>query len=279
MIFDTYLNDEDYVLFPVPSYSNALNLLKMSSKHIHIIRALEIQDIKEALNNTFFKLIYLTSPNNPTGYIIEPSDIKFLAKQYPSTFFVIDGCYIEYDENSLIYDIDLPNVIIVRTFSKAFGLAGLRIGYMYSRADTTAKLAILRDPHLPTEIAKQAAYVALINITEYRLIWKEMRENRKWFMNELSKRNILVNHDSKGMFIMAKLTKCSNSELSKYLIENHGILIKVLKGEIFGLDNNNYIRIGISNRQNLTKLLTAIDTFIQIGFAYPTPKTKTALFS
>ncbi|NJM23833.1 MAG: aminotransferase class I/II-fold pyridoxal phosphate-dependent enzyme [Richelia sp. SM1_7_0] len=162
IIFDTFLNESKSVFFPIPSYSNALNLIKTKTLEIRREVCLNYQDIKDYLLQDSYSLVYLSSPNNPLGYILSDNQIRELSVSFPQTIFVIDSCYLEYDESFSNFNLfDCENVVIVRTFSKAFGLAGLRIGYMYSNFETIQKLKNFRDPHLPTELAKYSALLAL----------------------------------------------------------------------------------------------------------------------
>ncbi|UTF59175.1 histidinol-phosphate transaminase [Gilvimarinus sp. DA14] len=262
LIFDTFLEEGDAVLFPIPSYSNALNLVKLRTHNIATPSCLSFSEFRQLIDTKYYKLVYLSLPNNPTGYRFTNEEMESLARAYPATLFVIDGCYLEYDANFPRYTSSQANIITVRTFSKAFGLAGLRIGYLYSHRKTTKLLNILRDPHLPTELAKHAACTALQNLDSYRETWWDLRTTRKWLIGELQKTGVSTDSNAKGMFVMAKLHACDNTTLANYLKEQHGILIKPLKGEVFGLDNDSYIRIGMAQRDKLQQLLDAIREYL-----------------
>ena len=90
--------------------------------------------------NDNISLIILCNPNNPTGNIIHRKDIElFLDNNASNIPIIIDEAYFEYTDNTLVDLIDkYNNIIIVRTLSKAFGLAGLRVGYIISSKSTTS---------------------------------------------------------------------------------------------------------------------------------------------
>ena len=261
LIFDTYLEDTDKVLFPIPSYSNALNLIRLRTRRVDTVLCLGFDMLCQALQKSPYKLVYLSQPNNPTGYVFSMDEMELLADRHPGTVFVLDGCYLEFDRHYSVYAMNRPNVIVVRTFSKAFGLAGLRIGYLYSRADVVARLALLRDPHLPSELAKVAALTALASLRQYEAIWEELSRTRVWLIDALQKIGLEVNPNARGMFVMAGLHEGTNKELCDFLREQHKILVKPLKGEVFGLEEARYVRIGMAGKETLQRLVKAIGAF------------------
>ncbi len=110
------------------------------------------------------KLIYLVSPNNPIGYKVKAEDIEVLLEQFPDTIVVVDEAYVEFAGDSCCQLIqEYPNLIVVRSFSKAFGLAGLRIGYTASDMRNHAHLAKVRNGKNITMFAQRAAKYLLEN--------------------------------------------------------------------------------------------------------------------
>ena len=91
---------------------------------------INLELFKEAIDaNT--KLIYICNPNNPTGLLISNKDIIEFAKKYPKVYIMIDESNIEFSNmNSLLNEELLPNLIVLKSFSKAYGLSNLRIGYL-----------------------------------------------------------------------------------------------------------------------------------------------------
>lgn len=262
LIFSSFIAPEHSTLFPIPSYSNALNLLRNQTERIDTPTCMELSDLTDILNTKCYDLVYICLPNNPTGYLFNEEDIRKISSLYKNTLFVIDGCYLEYEVDVQNFNLNQENVITIRTFSKAFGLAGLRIGYLYSHNTTIKKLNTLRDPHLPTEISKHISTLALKSIDDYKSIWLEMKATRAWFMEELKYIGIDTLPDSRGMFIMAKLPQKNNSDIYNQLKNNDDIIIKPLKGDVFGLDSESYIRIGLAKKSTLETLLRCLKKYI-----------------
>jgi histidinol-phosphate aminotransferase len=93
-------------------------------------------------------VIAVVSPNNPTGATATAADVRRLAEAAPSALVVLDHVYVEYaDEDLTPAVLDLPNVVVLRTLSKAWGLAGCRIGYAIASPDVIAKLRIAGAPY------------------------------------------------------------------------------------------------------------------------------------
>lgn len=112
------------------------------------------------------KMIYIANPNNPTGTYINKKEYKSFIEQVPDRVLIIaDEAYFEYAKDVADYphalDYRKKNVVVTRTFSKAYGLAGFRIGYAITNADLTAQLMKSKLTFEPTTLAQAAALAAL----------------------------------------------------------------------------------------------------------------------
>lgn len=113
------------------------------------------------------RVVFIANPNNPTGTFLPSSDIEaFLAAVPPQVVVVLDEAYNEYLEPSLRFDptrwvARFPNLVLSRTFSKAYGLAGLRVGYAVAQPALTDLLNRVRQPFNVNSMAQAAAVAAL----------------------------------------------------------------------------------------------------------------------
>lgn len=113
------------------------------------------------------ELAWICNPNNPTGTVVEPESIAELARSRPATIVACDEAYLEYGARSAAAWVDeLPNLVVLRTLSKAFGLAALRVGYALAHPDTAA---LLTERRAPAPIAAPAARIAAAALREPRL--------------------------------------------------------------------------------------------------------------
>lgn len=123
----------------------------------------------EAALNQNTRLIFLTNPNNPTGQIIPLDEILTIARRAPQALIFVDEAYADFSDVTLVGDpraAALPNVIVGRTFAKAYGIAGLRAGAIVADAGTIDRLRRIVPPFSVNACAA-AAIVAGISDTEY----------------------------------------------------------------------------------------------------------------
>jgi histidinol-phosphate aminotransferase len=113
------------------------------------------------------KLVYIANPNNPTGTIVSRAELeRFLARAPDHVLVILDEAYFEYVDhpdypNGLDYVRAGRNVVVFRTFSKAYGLAGLRIGYAVGRPELLDPMERVREPFNVNTLAQVAAAAAL----------------------------------------------------------------------------------------------------------------------
>lgn len=113
------------------------------------------------------RLVFIANPNNPTGTLLDPDALyAFLRRVPPEVAVVLDEAYVEYLEPgarapSIAWLTEFPNLIVTRTFSKAYGLAGLRVGYALASGDLADLMNRLRQPFNVNSLALAAAEAAL----------------------------------------------------------------------------------------------------------------------
>ncbi|MBI04895.1 MAG: histidinol-phosphate transaminase [Pelagibacteraceae bacterium] len=204
------------------------------------------------------KLIYLANPNNPTGTYLSQSFIKKLMKKIPKDIIVvIDGAYAEYvikedyNKGFALAD-EFENIIFTRTFSKIYGLAGLRIGWSYSSKKVSEILNKVKGPFNTSSLAQNLAIAALSDQNYINKVIKLNLDTKKWFEKELNKLQIKT-YSSEGNFTFIKLTEIKAKKITKHLLDS-GILIRQL---------NSYklpdcIRITIGTRQEMKTTIESL---------------------
>jgi histidinol-phosphate aminotransferase len=112
-------------------------------------------------------LVWRCNPNNPTGEVVAPADLADLARAHPDAVVVVDEAYLEYGGTSAAPFVDeLPNLVVLRTLSKAFGFAGLRVGYALAHPSTAA---LLESRRAPAPISEPSARIAAAALREPRV--------------------------------------------------------------------------------------------------------------
>jgi histidinol-phosphate aminotransferase len=129
---------------------------------------LDVEEIlKQAKNNV--KVFFICSPNNPTGNIFRVKDIERLLREM-NAIIVIDEAYINFsDKPSWTERLDeFPNLVVMQTLSKAWGMAGIRLGQGYSSKRIVEVLNKIKLPYNLNTLTQEAAIKALDNISEYK---------------------------------------------------------------------------------------------------------------
>lgn len=144
----------------------------------------------------------VVSPNNPTGNVISPSDLRKLAGSYP--LVVLDAAYIEFADEDLTSEaLGLENVVVIRTLSKAYGLAGLRVGYVLGSADRIDRLAGFGSPYSLSGLSASLAARVLVETpqraAEFSLRVMSRRDRLTAFLDDLDCRPL----PSQANFVLA----------------------------------------------------------------------------
>jgi len=223
-------------------------LIKENSNYTIDIKSI----LKEVTPST--KIIYLANPNNPTGTYLSRSEIVDLLSDLPKHIIVVlDGAYAEYvlkDDYDSGFSLteEFKNIIITRTFSKVYGLAGCRIGWCYSSENVALILNKVKGPFNTQSISQEMAMLALDDKEYLKEIVHNNHKVKKWFENELNKLNI-QSRPSEGNFSFIETSQKKAKEISAHLT-NEGIIVRQL--DSYGLPHCLRITIGTEEEMKAT---------------------------
>ena len=222
------------------------------------------ENLREAVGDST-ALIFITTPDNPSGWCPPAAAVEAFAASLPkSCLLVVDEAYMDFcrDETacSLLPRFSaFPNLVILRTFSKSFGMAGIRLGYgimPQSLADA------MRSVHMPFSVnilAESAGIAALRDTAFYNLTLRAVREGRDFLMEKLAALGCRV-YPSEANFIMFQPpASCGKdaAEIFEYLL-SRGLIIRPLKS--YGLPRHLRVSIGTAdeNKRFLSLLQEAL---------------------
>lgn len=221
----------------------------------------DIDTMIEACNDDT-GIIFLANPNNPTGLLIEPDAIKQLLDSIPSsTIVVLDEAYYEFayppgDTSTLRLLNAHPNLVITRTFSKAYGLAGLRLGYAIATPEISELISRIQLPFVVNQAALEAAYAALDDLDFVRQTLIMTTQGMRQMHAGLKKLNLNV-LPSKGNFLTFD---CGMNGLLIYeALLDQGIIVRPLIA--YGLTQ--HLRVSISSSQQNARFLTALSACLE----------------
>jgi histidinol-phosphate aminotransferase len=169
-------------------------------------------------------LVWICNPNNPTGELVDPEEIAALARFYPDAAVVVDEAYFEYGGASVVPLIrKTPNLIAIRTLSKAFGLAALRVGYAVASPEIARELDRRRDP---APIAEPAARIGAAALRNPRLDAEETVAERERMCHTLIAAGWDV-AESYANFVLVRTTEPMADRL-----EAQGLVVRRFPGAI-----------------------------------------------
>ncbi len=263
MICDSFIGSGDNVVIADPTfpiYEKAA--LKCGGSAVKVPLSGFRQDIKELVdavdNNT--KILFLTNPQNPTGTNITADEFDYVMDNLDSSIMlVMDEAYYEYcpaDERieTTEFILKRDNLMLLRTFSKVFGLAGLRIGYGIGPVEAIEALNKVRLPFNVNSIAQKAAVYALDYMDHIEEISSRIYKQKQIYYNVLDKNNIDYVR-SYTNFILINAGKNSRAAIEELL--KNGFIVR--PGENLGFPG--YIRVTMASDEVNTKFLEA---FIEI---------------
>lgn len=229
----------------------SLNKVRLNDKFEHDLEAME------KLVSSQTNLIYICNPNNPTGSITPKDKLQlFCEHASKKALVVVDEAYHEYVEDEAYSSmIDLvkqrKNVIITRTFSKIFGLAGLRIGYGIAHPEIIKKLNKLSRNFAPVAwLSLKAAVASYRDQAFIQSVIEKNKQVKAFLYEELDKLGLFC-IPSHTNFVLFKVDQDA-SELTKKL-EAQKILVRP-----FGLNNKQWIRVSCGTKQELQTFISSL---------------------
>ena len=256
-IFLSFADHQTKVVSYCPSYTQVDTFIAMSTD-IH-----EKKEIKDPLGDHKYNfeilknydIAYLANPNNPTGHIIEKSVIEEIISSNPKTLFIIDEAYYEFSGETcsdlvLKYD----NIIVTRTFSKAFGLASLRIGYALGPKEKISFLNKIKNVKSINSIAQVAAMACLQDLDYLNKCVAETKQSRNLLKDYIDKSDHLSCLTSHSNFL---LVKTKNLESVMKRMKDNKISIRD-RSSFKNL--NNCIRITVGSLETTKKIIKVLES-------------------
>lgn len=206
------------------------------------------------------RLVFIANPNNPTGTMIGPADVARLADSIPAqALLVLDGAYAEYvegyDGGAVLVD-SRQNVVMTRTFSKIYGLGGLRIGWGYGPAHVMDVLGRVRGPFNLSNSALAAAEAAVRDVAYIDHCRAENARCRTWLADALAA--IGVPSDvSLANFILARFASQAEAEACDMYLQSQGLIVR----RVAGYKLPACLRITVGDESGCRRVVHAIRQF------------------
>lgn len=259
-----FLNSGDESLIPEPSFGWYKTItLAMGGRVVSVPlknHTIDLDGIKDRLSNKS-KIIWLCNPNNPTGTIILKKQLEDFLKELPANVItVMDEAYFEYADHTDYPDTvklldSFPNLIILRTFSKVYGLASLRVGYGIAHPDIIELFNRVRLPLNVNGIAQTAALAGLEDQEFKKRVLDNNRKGKEFFSRFFEGLNLSY-IPSQTNFIMVNIKKDSIAVAEKILQQG----ISIRPGVEFGMPT--WLRISIGRPEENEQLAERLKELI-----------------
>lgn len=257
--FEVFIKPRDKVITITPTfamidvYSKLFQAKQIKFSYDKNLK-LDISKIKKKINSSI-KMIIISNPNNPTGTEINKKDlIDLIAKARKFNIpFAVDEVYYGFSNQTLLKEIKkFKNLIIIRTFSKSFGLAALRAGYLVADKKVADLLYKFKPMYEINSIAALAVNFILKNKKLEKKYIRDVHKGKEFLIKSLKKMNIQF-LDTRTNFIHIKMKNLlSMKQIVKYLNKNK-ILIREGGPSVKGYQN--YLRVTLGSEKEMKKLV------------------------
>jgi len=259
IILSTYLTSEGSFLSFSPSFSMPLLYSKVigaDASKVEYAKKWEfsIDNLLSSLNDKI-KVIYLASPNNPTGDIIEPSCVEDVLKNCADRLVLLDLTYISYSRirEKDYYDLVLKykNLVCVKSFSKDFALAGLRLGFIAANSIHIKEFKKVISPYSVNSLAVFAGVKSLEDVSYFEYVKKEVQKSKEFLYKELENLGFTP-YKSEANFILVDFSAYCDFAYRKLL--NCGIKVRKFSSD----ELKTCLRISIPPIKDAQKIIDAL---------------------
>lgn len=259
------LNPGEKVVMPDLSFLNASFATIIAGGEVIFSKMkddfhIDFDDLKSKIDPQT-KMVFLCNPNNPTGLLETKEDILDLVKS-TDALVVIDEANIEFAGESVIgYVNEFENLLVIRTFSKGYGLAGMRIGYCAGNEELMYYIWRLRPPFTNTYLAQKTALVALADEDHLEKSKEYVAKERKYLTDELVKRGFRVIPSEANCFLVKVTPLFESSTEFNDKLNKHDCT--VVDGKYFRELGTNYIRIAPQLHETNEKFIEIVDLLLK----------------
>jgi threonine-phosphate decarboxylase len=269
---ETFIQKGDVALIPAPTfgeYERAVRKVGEEPKHIKLNPDFRVDPAVFARELSGAKIVFLCNPNNPTSVLMPPENLATIVERAleDNAFVFLDEDFLEFVEEeekfSLIGKMKrYPNLFVLRSFTKIFGLTGLRIGYGIASEEVINSLMNAKIPWNVNCLAQAAAIAALGDEDHLKKTRELIKDEKVFLMRELKQIKAFKTYpaDANFIFIDIRQSGYTAAQLKEKLL-SYGVLIRDCSS-FRGLDEY-YIRVAVKTRRENERLLEIIKTVVK----------------
>ena len=245
---------KDKILVFTPTFgmykvNAAVNNVEVIEQSLTLDFQINADELKPRFLDENLKLIFICSPNNPTGNKIDKKTILSISREFDG-LVILDEAYADFSDESLIHE-NLPNLLVLQTFSKAFGMAGIRLGVGIGNPMVIDVLNKVKPPYNVNSLSQEQALAALDRSEEIRKQVQELISERETLAEELSAlSNVQKVYPSDANFLLVQFEDASKTYQD---LLSKGIVVRDRSSQV-----TNTLRITVGTPEENRKLISAL---------------------
>ncbi len=257
LVIRTFVDPEEKVLAPYPTYSLYEVLCKLHGCEMISVDLNDQFQLTEAFYQTPAKLCLLARPNAPSGVNVPRADVERLCQSFPG-IVVIDEAYVDFGEDHCMdFPARFENAVVMRTFSKSFSLAGMRIGIAVARPEIIAEFMKVKDSYNMSAFNEAAALAAVLDYGHMRDNVERVRATRAQLHDALTLLGFDI-PESQSNFLLARWNGTPTARGIFEALRDRGIFVRYFA--LRGLENA--LRITVGTDEQCGALVRALGEII-----------------
>ena len=268
-VMSLVLNKGDTVLISAPSwnyYKSIVELKMAKAEYYDVVPGknsyeFDVSGLMSKARTVSPRIIIITTPHNPTGAVISASDLETIIKENPSSLVIVDEAYLGFSEQK--FDVRhllaaYSNVVFSRTFSKLYGLAGIRVGYGLCAPMAKQVFRLDVNPFRVNNISRKMAVAALRDEKYYKGLLKDITESRNFFINEMNSISGVKAFDSAANFVFIHFSENTDVQALKDYLAQNGYLVRLwTEGSRLAM------RVTLDRKETMEKVVALMKEFLE----------------
>lgn len=262
LIMDAFLEEGNEIVLPIPTFGMFKVYASIAGAKVREIPynqdlTFPTRRVLEAINNKT-RIVILVNPNNPTGTAIKRGDIKQIIAKAKDSLVLIDEAYYPFSKETALEILPkTPNLVILRTFSKAYGLAGLRLGCIIANPQMMEVLKKVQSPYSVNTIAVAAGRAALKDKRFIQNYVEQVKAAKEYTEKELTRLGLMIYPSSANFLLVNAGKKCS--EIVKRLRARNILVRDQCKNPLL----KNCFRVSIGTPQQMKLFITELKRILR----------------
>jgi histidinol-phosphate aminotransferase len=254
IIVRCFVDEGDKIVYPYPTYLLYKTLSEIQDARTCTVDFLEDYSLPEEILVEGAAVTFICNPNSPSGTLIPADKVSDIAGKIDGVI-VVDEAYVDFADDNCLRLVDKhPNLIVLRTLSKSYSLAGMRLGFAVAQEDLIKGMTKVKDSYNVDRLSMASAVAALDDQETFRENVARIKKTRRHLINSLKKLGVFV-YPSQANFVMIKCRNVNNAKEIYQELKKRKILVRYIDQP--RLDD--CLRITVGTDEEINKLLEKLE--------------------